>query len=184
MRSLKHVAGLMLALALLGGMALAQNDDTPLGDVAREKPAAKAVHSFDDDNFQRTVPPPAPASADAAKPAAKPDPKAEDKPAPADDVKALEKQLADLKKQREATAGQMTRMQAAANNAEGDSRQDLTEAAATYRERLQGEDAQIAATEKKLEAARAAQGSGDAPAAADDSKKPADAKPADTAAAK
>ena len=184
----RNVAGLILGVALLGAVAVAQNDDTPLGDVARQQSGKKAVVTVDDDNFQRTTPPPAPAadtkSGDSAKADAgdKADAKGGDKTdaAPSqDDVKALEKQLADLKQNRDITSDQVGRLQSKLDGSDltDDMRQSLAEAQATYKERLAGINAQIPALEKKLEAARAAQksDSGDA-GSGDDSSKPADAK--------
>lgn len=190
MSLLRNVAGLALGLALLGAAAVAQNDDTPLGDVARQQSGQKATKTFDDDNFKPAAPPPA-AAADAKSPnAAKPadgasgDAKGGDKAdaAPSDDVKALEKQLADLKQSRDITTEQIARLQSKLDGGtlDDDMRGSLAEAQATYKERLAGIIAQIPVLEKKLEAARAAQKSDSSDAGGDDDKsKAADSKPDD-----
>ncbi len=189
----QKVAGLLLGMALLSAVALAQNDDIPLGDVARQQSGQKATHSFDDDNFQRSAPPPAAEakSGDAAKPEAgvkeagdKGGDKAEAAPSQ-DDVKALEKQLADLKQSRDTNTTQIGRLQSKIDGTDltDDMRQSLADAQGAYKERLDAINAQIPVLEKKLDAARAAQKSSEA-GAGDDSSKPEEAKPEDSAKAK
>ncbi len=194
MSLLRNVAGLALGLVLLGAVAVAQNDDTPLGDVARQPSGQKATHTFDDDNFQRSAPPPAPAPEAKAGNSAKTDAgakdaKAGDKPAdaPKEDVKALEKQLADLKQGRDTNSEQIARLQSKIDGGtlDDDMRKSLADAQEAYKARLAGINDQIPVLEKKLEAARAAQKSDSGEAAAgDDSSQPAESKPADGAKSK
>lgn len=192
----RYVAGLILGVALLGAVAVAQNDATPLGDVARQRSGKKAAKTFDDDNFQRSTPPPAPASDPTSADSAKPDGSAQDDAkhdkkagaAPGDDVKALENQLADLKQRSDITTEQIARLQSAIDRGgEEDTRVNLAQAQATYKERLASINAEIPVVEKKLEAARAARKSGTgvagAPSKTDDSRS-IDSKPDDTALSK
>lgn len=181
MRLFRNVAGLLLGIALLAAVAVAQNEEPSLGDVARQQSGKKATKSFDDDNFQRTAPPPAAdtkgAESGKADAAAKADAKGGDKAdaAPSDDVKALEKQLADLKRKREITNMQIARLQSSMENAQGDVRDSLAQNLAVYKETLDNLNAQVPGVEKQLEAARAAQ-KPDSGADEEDSK-PGDSKP-------
>lgn len=181
MRLLRNLAALLLGVLLLAAVAAAQNDEPPLGDVARQQSGKKATKSFDDDNFQRAAPAPDTKSADAkADTAPKADAKDADKAdaAPSEDVKALEKELADLKQKREVTAVQITRLQSRIQSADdGDLRDSLATNEATYKQRLEEIDAQIPVLEKKLEAARAAQKS--EPAEGEEESKPAEPKSED-----
>ncbi len=190
MSLLRNIAGLALGMALLGAVAVAQNDDIPLGDVAREQSGKKATHTFDDDNFQRTAPPPAADTAksgDSAK-----DAKAADKGDQADagqeDVKALEKQLAELQQRQTVVNKSISGLEVNIKQTEGDVQQSLIDAQGSYKQQLAKVNDDIAATQKKLDAARAAQKSdsgseatGDDSSKADDSSKPVDSsKPADS----
>lgn len=161
-----HRTGLLvLAVGLMSGGCWAQSDaaqpaqsEPSLGDVARQKPAQKATKSFDDDNFQRTQPAAAPAD-DAAK--AKDD-KPADKPAeaaaPPDEVKAMEEQLAQLKKKRDMDVVSVNGLKERIETLQvgSDARNSLVEVMGTYQKRLDSTNEQIAQLEKKLEGARAA----------------------------
>ncbi len=192
MSLLRNVAGLALGMALLGAVAVAQNDDIPLGDVARQQPDKKATKKFDEDNFKPAAPAPTPdaKSADSAKPAggaaeAKPagdaaEAKAGDKAsaAPDDEVKALEKQLAELKEKRDFNSSRIVRLQTSIQNAEGDAKDSLVNSQNAYKEVLEGINAQIPVVEKKLEAARAAQKSSSSEAGeGEEAVQPAESKP-------
>ncbi len=161
----RNVAGLALGMTLLGALAVAQNDDAPLGDVARRQPEKKAAKTFDEENFKPAAPAPAPSadakdskSTDSAKPAgatnAKPADKADAAP---NEVKALEKELAELKQKRDMSNSRIARLQTSIQNAEGDAKDSLVQSQNAYKEELEGIKAQIPVVEKKLEAARAAQ---------------------------
>ena len=183
MTILRKTAGLVLGMAIGCGVAWAQYDqpqsDQPsLGDVARQKADKKATKSFDDDNFERKAPPPAPAD-DTAKP--KDDAKADAKPAdaPPDDVKALEQQLADAKKKRDGSQKAMAGVQGRIDSGalDDDTRGSLADSVKAYQARIEVLNGQIAELEKKLEAAKAAAPKGDsATKPAEDAKPSADAK--------
>lgn len=187
----RHLVAFLLGLTMLGAVAVAQQDDPPLGDVARQQSGQKAVKTFDDDNFQRTVPPPPAADAkpaDAAKSGGAKDASAKKADAePSAEVKALEKQLADLKKNRDFFASQITILQGRIDGSSLDSdiRESLMGAQAGYKEQLAEADAELAKVQKQLDAARAGQKptSGDASGGGDTSK-PAEAKPGDSEPAK
>lgn len=174
MTALRRTAGLVLATLMACGMCWAQSDEPSLADIARQQPRQKAAKVFDDDNFQRTVPPPAPPAND-VKPAAK----ADDKPAPASDpadVKALEKQLEDLKKLRDKTVTQVSGIQARLDSGalDGDLRSSLVDAQEAFKKRIAELEGQIGALEKKLAGAPAdSQKGGGASSAGDKDSKPA-----------
>lgn len=190
MSLLRNIAGLALGVTLLGAVAVAQNDDIPLGDVAREQSGKKATHTYDDDNFQRSVPPPAADTAksgDSAKDAKTAD-KGDQADAGQDDVKALEKQLAELQQRHTAVSKSISGLEVNIKQTEGDVQQSLIDAQGAYKQQLAKINDDIAATQKKLDAARAAQkpDSGEQ-AAGDNSSKPDDSgksagssKPADS----
>lgn len=185
MRVLRNLAGVALGVALLATAAVAQDQDVPLGDVARQQSGKKAVATFDDDNFKRTAPAPAPSN-EAKAADAKPAPKKADgeaKAEPSAEVKALEKQVAELQRNRDFFASQIATLQARASDpsVNSDIRESLAGAQAGYREQLAEATTELAKAQKQLDAARAAQkpdaaGGDDA---ADDSSKEAPAKPAD-----
>ncbi len=185
----RNLAGWALGLALLGAVAVAQSDDTPLGDVARQQPVKKATKTFDEENFKSSVPARAPATdaktSDSAKPAGDTgEAKTADKAdaAPDDDVKALEKELAELKERRDITSNQIARLESSMQNAEGDTRDSLAENQAIFKERLKGLNEQIPVLEKRLAAARAAQKSDSGEQGeGGETAKPAESKPEESA---
>ncbi len=185
MKTSAKITLIVLGAMLACGLALAQEqqDEPSLADMARQsrEQKAKAAKEFDEDNFQRSKPAP-----QAQAPAAKEENAAEKKDSTPDDIKALEKQLADLKKGYELTDTRIKGIQKGLDEStmNAEARASMVSVQDGFKKKLADIQAQIVEVQAKLDAAKAAHGGGDAPAAdtkpADGDSKPAEAASSDT----
>ncbi len=121
-----------LIVAFLAGccaVAFAQSDSIPLGDVARQKPAAKAHHVYTDDNMPRRSAPAADPATQAADNPAAPEKAADassDAAKPADDdMTATRKTLQELLTREQNLRWGIVNLKKQADDAPADSRRDV-----------------------------------------------------------